>query len=326
MVIGIIGVLAGAVFVALNPPRRFAQARNAQRESDVISILNAILSYQLDNDGQLPTGISDTFKMIGSDASGCNVTCGQEQAGETTVYATADSFMYEASPNSNFGTDSQIQEYPWEPSWTKRGLLKFDFSSIPTGATITSATLFLKETQTFGSTRTIGLYPVGKNWVEGEVTWNKFNSTDSWTTPGGDFETLATSTASVTWTGELKWDSWDVAEDIQAFIDGVKPNYGWVIKDESEDSSQHYWFFSSREDADLPYIEITYTTGGGDVTASSCLNLSSPLTPGYISQIPIDPRLGSSGKTYYAVHEITGGQIQVMSCAAEFGEFIETTK
>lgn len=52
VVIGMISILAGAVLVAVNPLRQFAQARNAKRVTDVSAILNAISNRIADNDGQ----------------------------------------------------------------------------------------------------------------------------------------------------------------------------------------------------------------------------------------------------------------------------------
>ena len=57
IVIGIIAVLAGIVLVAINPGRQFAQARDAQRISNINAILNAIGQYTIDNKGMLPPGI-----------------------------------------------------------------------------------------------------------------------------------------------------------------------------------------------------------------------------------------------------------------------------
>ncbi len=69
LVIAIIAILAGIVLVAVNPQRQLQQSNNAQRDSDVNSILNAIGQFALDNAGALPTGISTTPTVIGSGAA-----------------------------------------------------------------------------------------------------------------------------------------------------------------------------------------------------------------------------------------------------------------
>ena len=57
VVIGMIALLAAVVIVAINPGRQFAQARDAQRMSNVNTILNAVYQYAVDNRGTLPAGI-----------------------------------------------------------------------------------------------------------------------------------------------------------------------------------------------------------------------------------------------------------------------------
>ena len=54
LVIGIIAILASIVIVAINPTKQLADARNAQRRSDVNTILNAVYQFAIDNDGDLP--------------------------------------------------------------------------------------------------------------------------------------------------------------------------------------------------------------------------------------------------------------------------------
>jgi len=78
VVIGIIVILAAVVLVAIDPATRFAEARNAQRWSECNSILNAVLKYQVDNDGTLPTGIDSvaaSSQVLGTAGSGCDSTC-----------------------------------------------------------------------------------------------------------------------------------------------------------------------------------------------------------------------------------------------------------
>ncbi|MFH1444249.1 MAG: type II secretion system protein [Candidatus Peregrinibacteria bacterium] len=54
LVIGIIAILASIVIVAINPTKQMGDARNAQRRSDVNTILNAVYQYAIDNSGAMP--------------------------------------------------------------------------------------------------------------------------------------------------------------------------------------------------------------------------------------------------------------------------------
>ena len=60
LVIGIIAILASIVIVAINPTKQLGDARDAQRRSDVNTILNAVYQYAIDNNGNLPSGIPTT--------------------------------------------------------------------------------------------------------------------------------------------------------------------------------------------------------------------------------------------------------------------------
>lgn len=72
--VAILGILGTVIFTALDPSRRFAESRNAQRWSEVRTILDAIFLYNADH-GEFPPGIDDSMKMIGSASSGCAATC-----------------------------------------------------------------------------------------------------------------------------------------------------------------------------------------------------------------------------------------------------------
>ncbi len=100
IVIGIISVLAAIIFVAVDPARRFAEARNAQRWSEANAVLNAILKCTVDNNGTLPSALASatngTYYMMGtgSDATGCtaqattavmNLGAGTCETGRTVV-------------------------------------------------------------------------------------------------------------------------------------------------------------------------------------------------------------------------------------------------
>ena len=57
LVVAAIAILAGIVIIAINPTKQLGETRNAQRRSDVNTILNAVYQYSLDNSGSLPSTI-----------------------------------------------------------------------------------------------------------------------------------------------------------------------------------------------------------------------------------------------------------------------------
>jgi prepilin-type N-terminal cleavage/methylation domain-containing protein len=81
IVIAIIAILAAAIFVAVDPARRLHEARNARRSTDMSSILDALKTYQVDNDGdQLPTVAEleqNLYYQIGTNRTGCNRPCAE---------------------------------------------------------------------------------------------------------------------------------------------------------------------------------------------------------------------------------------------------------
>ncbi len=82
--VGVLAVLAAIVLVAVDPAKRFAQARDARRSAETYSILNAILNYMSDNGGAVPPGLdgdAGTSQVLGTAGSGCNTGC--TQAGTT---------------------------------------------------------------------------------------------------------------------------------------------------------------------------------------------------------------------------------------------------
>jgi len=140
-------------------------------------------------------------------------------------------------------------------SWAgknKRALIHFDLSSIPSGATIVSAKLKLYTKAHSGHNRTHNIHKIKASWTENTVTWN--NQPDIVSTPT-DSTSIGTA---------VGWKEWDVTTDVQAFVDGTYPNYGWLIKDEIESASSvkgaNYYSKEYTDDpTKRPYLEVTYT-------------------------------------------------------------------
>ena len=66
VVISIIAVLFAVVLIAINPAKRFAEANNARRQSDVRSLSDAIAQYIADKRGQTPDFIPETPTCVGN--------------------------------------------------------------------------------------------------------------------------------------------------------------------------------------------------------------------------------------------------------------------
>lgn len=94
IVIGIIAILAAIIFVAVDPARRLAEARNAERWSSVNAILNAVLQYTVDNRGTLPTaigsGVNSGTYAIGTNTGGTCNACNTAAGHPTTTSACVD--------------------------------------------------------------------------------------------------------------------------------------------------------------------------------------------------------------------------------------------
>jgi prepilin-type N-terminal cleavage/methylation domain-containing protein len=72
LVVAIIAILAGIVIIAINPSKNLADTRNAQRQQDVGTILDAVYQYALDNNGVLPASITNTStEMCKTGAGSC---------------------------------------------------------------------------------------------------------------------------------------------------------------------------------------------------------------------------------------------------------------
>jgi hypothetical protein len=221
------------------------------------------------------------------------------------IPALQDATLFGASPTNNnsssgpgmfVGSDGMNNP--------KRGLIEFDIPAfVPAGATITSASLSLVLGMVAGggggmadqTPRTIRLFDVTTNWSggtngttgfpgpgfgttgqgfapnPGDVTWNfaKFN-TVPWNTPGGGGDFVTTESAdtvvSQTLGGTYTWGSTaQMVTDVQGWLDGTSPNFGWLLKNDSEGSSTTFRAFYTREGAveqnvpqDAPELTVTF--------------------------------------------------------------------
>ncbi|MFA6254413.1 MAG: prepilin-type N-terminal cleavage/methylation domain-containing protein [Patescibacteria group bacterium] len=114
IVIGVIAILAGIIYVAVDPARRLAEARNAERWSSVNAVLNAVLKYTVDQSGLLPAtataidSAAGTVQIIGEGGTACDlVTCtGETVAGSNCFVSGLDTDL----------VDNYLAAIPEDPS------------------------------------------------------------------------------------------------------------------------------------------------------------------------------------------------------------------
>jgi hypothetical protein len=165
-------------------------------------------------------------------------------------------------------------------SWpVRRGLVAFDLSSIPAGSTVTNVQLRLYMSQTVVGAKTFELKRVTKGWnegttvgfsgnggvaVSGDVTWrHTFWNNQFWTTPGGDFVSAASASASVNAVGYYTWGSTaTMVADVQGWVNNPATSHGWIlIGPESAGGGKSAKQFEARESAAQfrPQLTVTYT-------------------------------------------------------------------
>ena len=126
IVIAIIAILAVVVFVALDPLTRFQKARDAQRWSDVESILSAVKLDQVDNGGAylaaVATGITaGEYHTIGTCAAGGDAGC------------TAQVTQADCVNLAGVVTDGYLSAIPMDPSTGTAALTDYYLMKTATG-------------------------------------------------------------------------------------------------------------------------------------------------------------------------------------------------
>jgi len=157
----------------------------------------------------------------------------------------------------------------------RRGLMRFNFSAIPAGSTITSVTLRLYMSQTQSGSQSVGLHRCSLAWTEGtafafggagtnagigDSTWNfQVYPTVPWPTPGGAFAATASATKAVSAVGFYSWSSTAaLVADVQSWVNNPASNHGWVLKGNEAASTTVKRFESREAAANQPLLVVNY--------------------------------------------------------------------
>lgn len=218
------------------------------------------------------------------------------EAATVTIGANRDTTLFQNNPNNSLGLGQGIFAGNNGQNSPRRGLIGFDIAgNIPVGATITGAqlTLFLGQVAGAGgggggdaTPRNISLFRVNDSWNEGtagvagqpiagsgqgnpanpgDATWNfrSFN-TLPWGTPGGDFSSTPSATATVgqTLNTGYTWSSTAaLVSDVQSWLNNPSANFGWLLQgDESAATTFRAFYSREASPALVPQLLVTYET------------------------------------------------------------------
>ncbi len=161
----------------------------------------------------------------------------------------------------------------------RRGLLAFDVAgAIPTFATVISATLELHMSRSDAGAKEVQVHVLQAEWGEGssaaagnegagaaaspgDATWlHTFFDTSTWQKPGGDYRAEPSASTLVGDAGVYRWQSAQLAADVQQWLDDAETNHGWLLL--GDESSAHTAKRFDTRDSSLadqrPALSITY--------------------------------------------------------------------
>lgn len=182
--------------------------------------------------------------------------CGAPLSAATiSIYAAADSQLDEAAPDVTWIPDSlgTLDIVNYNPGQERNDIFKFSLAALPTGATITGATLWLYDTGWSDANSYLLSWHPDSSWSASSVTWNTF-STDSNVAVG-------LTTGSVGWQYNdwtIDLPAWDWTADViqGATTFQLREGYGNLFPNDNK-----FYSVSGPDSAVHPYLEIEYSGG-----------------------------------------------------------------
>ncbi len=179
---------------------------------------------------------------------------------------------YGTSDHMTVGTDT---------SRISRAFLNFPLNDIPTGSTITNATLAMWHYEAAPAADTLHAYRVTHDWAEGSsnssigactgdgVTWYEANGGIAWANQGGDVASGASDqsgTVSVAAGEAPSWSSFNITPIVQQWANGTAPNYGVMVKLDNEafvagNLLRYYAGDYTGSASERPKLTLTYSDG-----------------------------------------------------------------
>lgn len=173
----------------------------------------------------------------------------------------------------------------------RRGVVHFDLSGIPAGATIQSATLTMYNVEGATNSANVTVHRANASWGEGasvatgseetgapaaagDATWvHRFSPSTTWTTAGGDYVATESALLAVGAAGSYSWSTAALLADVVAWHAGPGTNFGWVVRGKETGAANAVKRFETRESSDSshrPRLVITYNAAPPVPTGACC--------------------------------------------------------
>ena len=219
-----------------------------------------------------------------------------------SIPASQDNTIFSEDADASNGAGDHFFAGATNEDFLRRGLIAFDVAgSVPAGATINSVTLTLYMSRARSQDEDVSLHRVITDWGEGasdasgeegtgasalddDATWDYARydegnppGSPAWTSLGGDYIASASATTAVgRQSGFFSWSSAGLVTDVQDWLDGTEPDYGWIVLG-NETGTKVAKRFDSRTNpnsAQRPELVVDFTstaaTGACCATDGSC--------------------------------------------------------
>jgi hypothetical protein len=142
----------------------------------------------------------------------------------------------------------------------RRSIIKFDLSGIINGSSPQSATLSLHCTLVAGSVSIDVRRIIQTQDFTSGATWNKYDGSVAWTTPGGSLGSSKYAVATQSCPTPA-WKDWNVLPLVNQFLNGTYPNHGFGLReDSSTENVNQLLTFDSSETGSSTAPKLTVVT------------------------------------------------------------------
>ena len=201
-----------------------------------------------------------------------------------TANATATKFLdsklnQASSGNDNYGTATVADIGKiFSSTAALRPIFYFDVSEIPAGALIQSANFSVYRPGGNTTTQTVNLHALSQSFIENQTTWFERSTGVNWTTAGGQFGGVVTSTSVIN--SKIRFN-WGITSLAQTWVNTPASNFGLLLK--TGETLNKFHQFNTKEIGTLanrPQLTITYVI---PVPCAVITNRAPLINPDYVT-------------------------------------------